>query len=54
MIDLEGDKIRHYSEVFDKGVALAQLDFPAERIKKSLVRWAGEQSARPEFTGHLG
>jgi len=34
--------IAHYSEVFDKGVALSQLDFPHARIGKSLDRWTGE------------
>ena len=37
---LEGGKIAHYSEVFDRGSALAQLDFAPERMKKSLVRFA--------------
>jgi hypothetical protein len=35
-------KIACYREVFDKGMALSQLNFPAERIKKSLTRWSGE------------
>lgn len=38
----EGDKIRRYSEIFDRGVALVQLGFPSERIGKSLARWTRE------------
>lgn len=37
--ELRDDLITHYSEVFDKGVALTQLDFPHARIGKSLDRW---------------
>ncbi|MYE25011.1 MAG: nuclear transport factor 2 family protein [Gammaproteobacteria bacterium] len=36
----EGDQIRRYREVFETGVAMAQLRFPAERIAKSLERRA--------------
>jgi limonene-1,2-epoxide hydrolase len=32
-------KIACYREIFDKGIPLTQLDFPAERIGKSLGRW---------------
>lgn len=31
--------IAHYSEIFDKGIALTQLGFPEARIAKSLTRW---------------
>lgn len=37
---LEGDMIRRYREVFETGVAMSQLRFPAERIGKSLGRRA--------------
>ena len=49
---LEGGKIVHYSEVFDRGSALAQLDFAPERMKKSLVRFAQKQNVRPEAAAH--
>ena len=35
-------KIARYSEVFDRGSALSQLDFAPERIAKSLKRWSRE------------
>lgn len=37
---LEDGLIAHYGEVFDRGVALAQMNFAPERIAKSLARWA--------------
>ena len=44
--------IRRYSEVFDRGMALAQLDFAPERIRKALLRWAAAEAARPEAAPH--
>ncbi len=38
--ELEGGQIRRYSEVFDRGVALAQLGFAPERIARTLGRAA--------------
>lgn len=49
---LENGKIAHYQEVFDRGSAMAQLDFPAERLKKSLTRFAQKQNGRPEASAH--
>ena len=49
---LQDGKITHYSEVFDRGSAMAQLDFPAERMKKSLTRFAQKQNVRPEASAH--
>jgi len=46
-------KIRHYSEIFDRGLALAQLDFPAERIAKVVGRAADGLRAQPEAAPHL-
>ena len=37
--------IARYSESFDRGMALAQQDFAAERIKKVLVKLAARQNA---------
>jgi hypothetical protein len=34
--------IEHYREAFDRGVALVQLGFPAERIRRILERAAAK------------
>ncbi len=46
-------KIARYSEVFDRGMALAQLDFTAERIKRVLLKLAAKQNATPGCAAHL-
>lgn len=51
--ELEGGKIARYSEVFDRGMALAQLDFAPERMKKVALKYAGAFRARPEVSAHL-
>ena len=48
-----GELISHYSEAFDRGVALAQLAFPAERIKRILEKAAASQNQLPEARRHL-
>jgi SnoaL-like protein len=45
--------IERYCEVFDRGMALAQQDFAAERIKKVLVRLADRQNAGDGAREHL-
>ncbi len=40
---LQDGLITHYSEVFDRGTALIQMNFPPERIAKSLARWAAQE-----------
>ncbi|MEM7018388.1 MAG: nuclear transport factor 2 family protein, partial [Pseudomonadota bacterium] len=35
-------QIARYREIFDKGMPLTQLNFPADRIEKSLRRWTQE------------
>jgi len=45
--------IAHYREAFDRGVALVQLDFPANRIKRILQRAAASQNATAEARRHL-
>lgn len=45
--------IAHYREAFDRGVALVQLDFPPERIKRILEKTAAAQNATPEARHHL-
>jgi len=39
-VRLQDGLIAHYGEVFDRGIALAQMNFAPERIAKSLARWA--------------
>lgn len=51
--ELSDGRIKRYSEVFDRGMALAQLDFAPERIKKIGLRYASGLKARPEATRHL-
>jgi hypothetical protein len=50
----EGELIAAYRETFDTGIALAQLGFPAERIKHVLDKEAAAQNATPEARAHLG
>jgi len=45
--------IARYSESFDRGMALAQQDFAAERIKKVLVKLAARQNASAGAKEHL-
>jgi uncharacterized protein (TIGR02246 family) len=42
-VRLKDGLISHYGEVFDRGAALAQMNFPPERIAKSLARWAAQE-----------
>ncbi|HEX3535889.1 MAG TPA: nuclear transport factor 2 family protein [Stellaceae bacterium] len=48
-----GGLIERYDEAFDRGVALAQLGFPAERIKRIVEKAAAAQNAAPEARAHL-
>lgn len=50
---LLGDRIAHYSEVFDRGMALAQLDFAPERLKKVATKYATQFKQRPETAKHV-
>lgn len=45
--------IARYCEVFDRGIALAQQDFAAERIKKVLLKLAARQNASEGAKQHL-
>ncbi|HWB46575.1 MAG TPA: nuclear transport factor 2 family protein [Hyphomicrobiaceae bacterium] len=51
--DLEGGKIRRYSEVFDRGMALAQQDYEPERLRKIALKYAARVKARPDWAAHL-
>lgn len=45
--DLDADGlIRQYTEIFDIGIPMAQLGFPAERIARSLEKAAGKVRAQ--------
>jgi hypothetical protein len=48
-----GELIAHYSESFDRGVALSQLAFPAERIGRILAKAVAAQNQSPEARRHL-
>lgn len=50
---LEGGRIKHYSEVFDRGMALAQLDFAPERLKKVALKYATRFKASPAAAAHV-
>lgn len=45
--------IARYEELFDRGMALAQQDFAAERIKKVLVKLADRQNVSAAAKEHL-
>ena len=46
-VRLQDGLIAHYGEVFDRGIALVQMNFAPERMAKSLARWAeAERSAQ--------
>jgi hypothetical protein len=49
----QDDRIAHYREVFDRGVALVQQDFDAERLKKVLSKTAARINAGDAAQEHL-
>jgi len=48
-----GPLIEHYDEAFDRGVALVQLGFPAERIRRIVEKAAAAQNETPQARAHL-
>jgi len=50
---LEDGKISHYTEAFDRGMALAQQNFEPARIAKIGQRYARALKADPAWAGHL-
>lgn len=46
-------RIAHYCEVFDRGLALAQQGFAAERIRRVLEKAAARQNDTAECQAHL-
>jgi len=53
LFEFRGERIARYSEAFDRGVALVQQDFPAERLQKILHKTAQAQNASPACREHL-
>jgi SnoaL-like domain len=53
LFEFHGNRIARYSEAFDRGVAFVQQDFPAERLRKILLKAAQAQNATPECREHL-
>jgi limonene-1,2-epoxide hydrolase len=51
--DLEGGRIKRYSEVFDRGMALAQQAYEPERLSKIERKYAAALKARPEWARHV-
>lgn len=51
--ELETGRIARYSEVFDRGMALAQLDFAPERLKKVALKYARTFRAGAKASRHL-
>jgi SnoaL-like domain len=49
----ENGLIARYSEAFDRGVALVQLGFAAERIRRIVEKAAAAENATPEARAHL-
>jgi hypothetical protein len=45
--------IARYGEAFDRGVALVQLGFPAERIRRVVEKAAAAQNGTPQARAHL-
>jgi hypothetical protein len=52
-LELDGGRIRRYSEVFDRGMALAQQEFEPERLRKIALKYAAQLKAKPEYAAHL-
>ena len=51
--ELDEGRITRYSEVFDRGMALAQVGFTPERLKKIGLRYAEELKRLPAIRPHL-
>jgi hypothetical protein len=51
--DLAADgRIARYSEVFDRGMALAQQEFEPERLRRIGLKYAAALKARPDWAPH--
>jgi len=52
-LHLQGGLIEHYGEVFDRGVAFAQLGFAPGKVARLLEKYAQAQNAQPGFRAHI-
>ena len=52
-ITLRDGLISHYCEVFDRGMAMAQQNFAAERIVKSGLKHAAALASAPQWAAHF-
>lgn len=50
---LQDGLIEHYGEVFDRGVAFAQLGFAPGKVARLLEKYARAQNAQPGFRAHI-
>ena len=50
---VEGGLIARYREAFDRGVALVQLGFPAERVLRIVEKAASSLTASPAAQSHI-
>lgn len=50
---LAGGKIQRYAEVFDRSIALSQLDFAPERLKKIALKYATKLKEREAMARHV-
>jgi hypothetical protein len=52
-LELRDGLIKRYSEVFDRGMALAQQNFPPDRIVSIVNRYADGLRRSPEWRDHV-
>lgn len=50
---LEGGKIKHYTETFDRGMALAQQNFEPARLAKIGQKYAKALKAHADWASHM-
>jgi hypothetical protein len=50
---LRDNLIRDYAEVFDRGMAFAQMKMPASKISRLLERYAEDLRLKPDISAHL-
>jgi hypothetical protein len=50
---LADGRIQHYAEVFDRSIALSQLDFAPERLKKIALKYANRLKETPAMARHV-
>jgi len=52
-VELRDGRIGHYREIFDRGMALAQQNFAAERILRTAGKYAAALRQAPEWASHF-